>query len=200
MNNVSFIISLNANTSNAPQGGFKQVKQDFKQLATSLQSGDLAGAKQAFDSLQQSGVFKANANSPVGNDVSNLSKALDSGNLSDAQSAFASLKQDIQVQRQNNASSAPQNPPLAPPPQSGGSSNSSTVNTSQYETYINADGDTISLATGLVIIPAHGDGRKGLPDPDSDKLGASTPSSNGTGTALFDIQQQKLAQNYSPSS
>jgi len=40
-------------------------------------------------------------------------------------------------------------------------------------TYKNADGDTVNIATGRVVIAAHGDGHRGLPDPTSKPVGAN---------------------------
>lgn len=79
---------------------FKQIKQDFNDLATALQSGDLSGAQQAFASLQQDSPQLArglnNATDPMGKALGNLASALKSGDLSGAQKAFAALQQVAQ--------------------------------------------------------------------------------------------------------
>ena len=93
-----------------------QFKQDFKQLASSLQSGDLAGAQKAYTALQQllqsnqSGGQSSNAqqasssNNPIQNDFAALGQALSSGDLSGAQSAFSQLQTDMKAAGSNNAS------------------------------------------------------------------------------------------------
>ena len=93
-----------------------QWKQDFKQLAGTLQSGDLAGAQQAFAALQQlqqsdrSGGQSSNrqpanpGNNPIQNDFAALGKALSSGDLTGAQTAFSQLQSDLKAGFQSGAS------------------------------------------------------------------------------------------------
>jgi len=97
-----------------------QFKQDFKQLASSLQSGDLTGAQKAYAALQQllqsnqSGGQSSNAqqasstNNPIQNDFAALGSALQSGDLSSAQSAFSQLQTDMKAAVQNGSSAAVQ--------------------------------------------------------------------------------------------
>jgi hypothetical protein len=97
-----------------------QWKQDFKQLASALQSGDLAGAQQAYSALQQlqqsnqsggqsSNQQQANSgNNPIQNDFAALGKALSSGDLADAQTAFSQLQTDMKAAFQNGGSSGVQ--------------------------------------------------------------------------------------------
>jgi DNA-binding FadR family transcriptional regulator len=97
----------------------QQVQQDYAQLASSLQSGDLAGAQSAFANLQQalqsqgtsttqstteSGTSSSSGSDTIANDFSALGQALSSGNLSQAQSAFSQLQTDIQSTQQAEAS------------------------------------------------------------------------------------------------
>ena len=85
----------------------------WSQLAQALQSGDLAGAQQAFATLQQhfqqrqaartgqgptSGPRGTQGNA-LSQDFSALAKALQSGDLTGAQDAFATLQQDFQAQQ-----------------------------------------------------------------------------------------------------
>jgi len=86
----------------------QQWQQDFQSLAKALQSGDLSGAQQAFQALQQlrsnasvsptgqTGQAKSSSN-PLSTDVSALGSALQSGDLSGAQAAFSKLQQDMQA-------------------------------------------------------------------------------------------------------
>ena len=95
-----------------------QWKQEFKLLASALQSGDLAGAQKAFKALQQllqsnqSGGQSSNeqpatsASNPIQNDFAALGQALSSGNLSSAQSAFSQLQTDMKAAGANGASGA----------------------------------------------------------------------------------------------
>lgn len=78
-------------------------------------------------------------------------------------------------------------------------------------TYTNADGDTVSISTGLVLVAAHGDGHKGLPDPDVKKTDVATsntttatdttsPESDTQQTPPLTGQSLKLSQTYSQAS
>jgi hypothetical protein len=90
------------------QSQIKQRRGDFLALQESLQSGDLAGAQQAFATLKQDiqAARQAQGGEPNGaqtqrrNDVQSLAQALQSGNLAGAQKAFAALQQDVQQIRQ----------------------------------------------------------------------------------------------------
>ncbi len=106
----------------------KQGKQDFSQLLSALQSGDVSGAQQAYAAMQQLlPGFQASANSTdasaassttstaaasttsgnisagtVGTDFSALGTALNSGSLSGAQEAVAKLQKDALAFRQEH--------------------------------------------------------------------------------------------------
>ncbi len=90
------------------QSNFKQRQQDFQNLASALQSGDLTGAQNAFAALQklqqgrqtQSGPQGDSSTNPIRTDITALGKALQSGNISDAQTAFATLQKDFQSLQQ----------------------------------------------------------------------------------------------------
>ncbi len=95
----------------------QQNSQDFKALKSSLKSNDLAGATQAFNTLQQDiqnasqtagGQSLFDSNSPIGKDFSALGKALQSGDLSGAKQAFAAFRQDMK--RAGHAARAQQQP------------------------------------------------------------------------------------------
>src|SRR5271154_2123449 len=79
------------------QNPFQQIKQDFKQLSSALQSGNLSGAQSAYGKIQQvlqanqgpsSSSSASNTTSLLQSDFSTLGQALQSGNLSQAQSVF----------------------------------------------------------------------------------------------------------------
>ncbi len=87
------------------QNPFKEIKQDFQQLASALQSGDLTDAQSAYSNIQQvlqanSGSSTSGGSSTLQNDFTALGQALQSGDLSTAQSAFAQLQSDVQASRQ----------------------------------------------------------------------------------------------------
>jgi outer membrane protein assembly factor BamD (BamD/ComL family) len=71
-------------------------KQTFHQLSKALKSGDLAGAKEAFASLQQNAAGGQSSAVSITNDFASLQKDLDSGDLDGAKSAFSQLKTDLQ--------------------------------------------------------------------------------------------------------
>jgi hypothetical protein len=101
---ISGVSSTSGLSQTDSQSSVNQLRQTFKQLASSLQSGDLAGAQQAFTSLekllqsnqsasQNSTVQPASTpQSPVQSDLAALGQALSSGDLSAAQGDFSKLQ------------------------------------------------------------------------------------------------------------
>lgn len=93
---------------------FQQIRKDFTALKTSLTSGDLTGAQQAFATLQQdmqsaglaggsqqtATTTATQASSPLDTDLNALGAALKNGDTSGAQQAFATLQKDMQQMRQ----------------------------------------------------------------------------------------------------
>jgi flagellar basal body rod protein FlgG len=103
---VSGIGATQSAITTGAQSGFKQTAADFKLLAQALHSGDLAGAQQAFATLQQDSprigravsesATSTSANSGnAASSLQSLSKALQSGDLAGAQQAFAALQQAL---------------------------------------------------------------------------------------------------------
>jgi len=90
------------------QAMIQQRKQDFGQLASALQIGNLTGAQSAFSTLQNLNIQGQNTNTAVNsssnssdtisNDFAALGQALQSGDIGNAQSAFAQLQTDMQMQ------------------------------------------------------------------------------------------------------
>ncbi len=100
---VSAVSNNNSLSQTGSQGSAGQAEKLFKQLASSLKSGNLSGAQQAYSSLQklmqggQSGSQTASAqNSSFQNDFAALGQALNSGNLSQAQGDFSKIQSDLQ--------------------------------------------------------------------------------------------------------
>jgi ribosomal protein S20 len=92
------------------QNKLKEIRQDFKDLGSALQAGDLQDAQKAFAALQQllpnssAGNLTQNgqqtsAGNPFATDLSGVGEALQSGDLKKAQDAFAKLQQDMQAVR-----------------------------------------------------------------------------------------------------
>ena len=100
-------ISLGSNScQNVMQSNWKQQQQEFQDMITALQSGNLTGAQQALTAVQGSHTQSvsqvgsagqlSNQNNSILTDYNNLASALSSGDLTAAQQAFSSLQQDIQ--------------------------------------------------------------------------------------------------------
>jgi Skp family chaperone for outer membrane proteins len=98
------------------QNPFQEIKQDFSQLASALQSGNLTDAQSAYSNIQQllggnqsssNSSTGSNGSNPIQNDFAALGQALQSGDLTQAQSAFSQLQTDVQSARQANQTQAP---------------------------------------------------------------------------------------------
>jgi hypothetical protein len=118
---TSSISLLSASTQSQTLTLAQQIQQDFKQLAGSLQSGDLAGAQKAYAALQKllpsqsqnstsstqsSSQSSSSSTNPIVNDFNALGKALQSGDLTAAQSAFSTLQSDLKSQSQSSTTGA----------------------------------------------------------------------------------------------
>ncbi|HVP47234.1 MAG TPA: hypothetical protein VMT32_11645 [Bryobacteraceae bacterium] len=85
-----------------------QRRQDLQSLASSLKSGDLGGAQQAYSDLQtlaSANPSSTSSISPVQQDFTALGKDLSAGNLSQAQKDFAQMKTDFQSALGQNGAS-----------------------------------------------------------------------------------------------
>jgi hypothetical protein len=100
-------VSFNSGVSQTNSSSANSIQQTFKQLAKSLQSGDLEGAQKAFSSLQQllrsgpSGQSASTQDNPIQNDFAALGQALSAGDLSAAQSDFTKLQTDLKAAGQS---------------------------------------------------------------------------------------------------
>ena len=80
----------------------RQRQQDTQNLASSLQSGDLSGAQQAYSDLQAlvstdtSGTSSTSSSPLVQQDFAKLGQDLSAGNLTQAQKDFSQFKTDFQ--------------------------------------------------------------------------------------------------------
>jgi outer membrane protein assembly factor BamD (BamD/ComL family) len=101
---ISGIASSNwfGNASNqSVQNKFQEFQQDFQQLGTDLQAGNLSAAQQGFATLQQvnpqgNANASAQSNNPIAQEFSQLSQALQAGNLSAAQQDYSQIQQGLQ--------------------------------------------------------------------------------------------------------
>jgi len=153
---VSNVSSVTNTTPAANASWYQQQFQDFKALASALQSGDLSGAQSAFSSWQSDlqSIAPSNAQSQVqdqpfgsntkaNSDFQALSSALQSGDISGAKQAFANLKKD--VQSANGAKGAHRgHHHHRVKPQNDGDSTQSSTSTSTSTT-------AVDLATGTTL-------------------------------------------------
>lgn len=105
--NISNVSSTSVSWQNNIRNPWQQRRQDFKSLASALQSGDLNSAQAAFAAWQKdlpgntSTSNSSDPTSPFGQnsqanaDFKSLSDALKSGDVTGAQKAFTTLKTDL---------------------------------------------------------------------------------------------------------
>ena len=94
---------LNYN-SQTTQNNTQQVRQEFQQLGTDIQSRNISAAQQDLVSLQQltpqaSTTASTQSANPVALDFSQLSQDLQSGNIPAAQQDYSKIQQDTQSQK-----------------------------------------------------------------------------------------------------
>jgi hypothetical protein len=92
------------------QSQFKQFQQEFQQLGSDLQSGNVKAAQQDLSALQQlspqgKSTSSAQSNNPVAQEFTQLSQALQSGNIASAQQNFANVQQAFQNQTSQTSGS-----------------------------------------------------------------------------------------------
>jgi len=92
------------------QSQFKQFQQEFQQLGSDLQSGNIKSAQQDLAALQQlspqgNSTSSAQSNNPVAQEFTQLSQALQSGNIASAQQDFANVQQAFQNQTSQTSGS-----------------------------------------------------------------------------------------------
>jgi outer membrane protein assembly factor BamD (BamD/ComL family) len=112
--------SLISDLSQQWENPFRQIKQDYNQLAGALQSGNLSDAQSAYASIQQLVAAQQNssnsntssgASNTIQTDFAALGQALQAGSLNQAQSAFSQLQSDLQSALQSGAVSVSSPPP-----------------------------------------------------------------------------------------
>jgi outer membrane protein assembly factor BamD (BamD/ComL family) len=170
---TSSISLLSAATQTQTLTRAQQIQQDFKQLADSLQSGDLSGAQKAYTALQKllpsqsqnstsstqsSSQSSSSSTNPISNDFNALGKALQSGDLTAAQSAFSTLQSDLKAQTQSSTTGAlmqamrPHHHHHAAATQdSDGDSNSSSSSTSTASSSSTSSSASSTSTTGQIV-------------------------------------------------
>ncbi len=107
---TSPIALSSALSSSQEQSPIQKNQQDFNKLATSIQSGNLAAAQQAFSSLQQqhnvAGPESADSssNNNISADFKAVGQAIQSGNATAAKAAFSKLQSDLKTESQSTSS------------------------------------------------------------------------------------------------
>jgi len=112
-------ISGNSYSDYSSQSSFQQIEQEFQQLGSDLQSGNLTAAQADFVTLQRdlpqtSSSSSSQTNDPSSNPTSNpieqafnqLSQDLQAGNLTAAQQDYQTLQQDFQNQAEHRSQPA----------------------------------------------------------------------------------------------
>ena len=143
---ISSVSSTTNSTQSVDAQAVQKNIQDFKALASALQSGDLTTAQSAFAAWQkdmtgsQQSATGFGATDTLSQDIQSLQSALQSNDITSAQKAFSQLVQDLQsahkshhhhhhrsVQENDNGASTDQSSDTSSPTTSG-QSNSTTLN------------------------------------------------------------------------
>jgi hypothetical protein len=119
-----------------------KVQQDFQNLGSALESGNLADARKAFAQLQTDAPSQgASDSNPLSSKIDSLGKALDSGDMKAAQEAYSKIKEAIS---QRPPAGGHRGGPSSEPPGDGqepsGSRGSSQSNTTYDKKDANKDG------------------------------------------------------------
>jgi soluble cytochrome b562 len=100
------VSGISSSTVNSYQtNDLQKFRQQFMQLAQSLQSGDLSGAQQAYSALSQlqgNSQPQSNANDPFSQALSKIGQALQSGDLKSAQQALSALLQQTKARHHHH--------------------------------------------------------------------------------------------------
>ena len=88
-------ISAISSSGASPISNFQTFRQDFSQLVSALQSGDLSDAQNAYATLSSSPL--AQGNGPFAQAIQQIGNYLQQGDLADAQKAMAALQQQMQT-------------------------------------------------------------------------------------------------------
>ena len=89
------ISAISPSISASPISNFQTFRQDFNQLTSALQSGDLSGAQTAYATL--SSLPLAQGNNPFAQAIQQIGQFLQNNDLPDAQKALAALQQQMQA-------------------------------------------------------------------------------------------------------
>lgn len=105
---ISGVSSYNTQQMSGPRADFLQLRDSYKALDSSLQSGDLDGAKKAFSDFTQAlqnlpgrrgDKSQSGQGSKIADDMKAIDTALQSGDTDAAKKAFETLTKDMQSLR-----------------------------------------------------------------------------------------------------
>jgi outer membrane protein assembly factor BamD (BamD/ComL family) len=103
-------ISTNSYFDYSAQSTFQQIQQQFQQLGSDLQAGNLTAAQSDFVTLQhdlpQASSSASQSNSPIEQAFNQLAQDLQAGNITAAQQDYQTIQQDLQNQAAQWAQSA----------------------------------------------------------------------------------------------
>jgi len=93
--------TLAASVNQSIQNKLQQFRQEFQQLGSDLQSGNLSAAQQDVSALpglasQSSSTSPSASSNPIAQAFNHLTQDLQAGNIAGAQQDFGNLKQDLQ--------------------------------------------------------------------------------------------------------
>jgi hypothetical protein len=157
--------SLQTYQNSVLRNNLQQFQQEFQQLGSDLQSGNLSAAQSDLTALQQSvpGFSgSSSGNNPISQAFSQLSQQLQSGNLTGAQQDYSNLKQDFdergaEFRHRHPANGTPSSPVSNPLLQLGESSEASSQ-TSALQAYGTLQQNLLPFtdASGTAEPPASG--------------------------------------------
>ena len=140
-------ISANSYSDYSAQSTFQKLKQEFQQLGSDLQAGNLTAAESDFTTLQQdlpqgtSNSASQSADS-IAQAFSQLSQDLQAGNLTAAQQDYATIQKDFQAQASQGSQGA-----VRPHHHHGGGSKSRSSEISQLMTQLGQELQSGSLSS-----------------------------------------------------
>jgi hypothetical protein len=141
----SNINSLQANQTNS----LAQIKQDLDKLNSTLKSGDLSAAKEAFAQLQKD---TPSGKNPLSSDMKSLGEALDSGDLTAAQEAYDNIQSMVSQGPPAEESGSTKGSPAGGSGNTNKSSDSTGTSQSSSQTYDKRDTNKDGIVSSQEII------------------------------------------------
>jgi outer membrane protein assembly factor BamD (BamD/ComL family) len=141
-------ISANSYSDYSAQSTFQKLKQEFQQLGSDLQAGNLAAAESDYTTLQQDmpqqiSSSTSQSTDPIAQAFSQLSQDLQAGNLTAAQQDYATIQKDFQAKATQGSEGAESHHHH----HGGGSSNGGSSEISQLMTQLGQELKSGSLSS-----------------------------------------------------